>query len=478
MANLQEQIQDAGSGLDPNTSAELNQLASLRMAQQVGGSANDRQALFNILNGVAGASIPAQQQRMATLAAQQALTQMEPQGDDESDMRYQMRLIRTQRDAAAKYSPEMAASLNTQLLKLRAAEIEQQSLVDQNSRQNEEEADRHAQNQLVQGAEQAEAASGANYYLVGPDNRLIGRYDMYQANERQALAADKSSNPQARLYNQADYDKYVSTLQEIAERAKEAAAARAQMRAQLGIAPGSEGMLAAQYATGFAGRMTAPERAVAINTLQDRGVTLADQAAARADIAALQSGARAIGQRQANLAVIEQSLGPLGDKATGAIAALNPSQLRILNAALNFGRMHVNDPLVYRALTATQSLRTEYARLMRGGAMPDDHAMEEAKKLIPDNVTAAVMGKITDQIRNGEVPALEEGSNLALDAYVNPGKWRGLIALSSKLGIAVDDLAGPGAGGAPANGQAAASAAGGAAPPKTLVFDPTSGTFK
>lgn len=423
-----------GSGLplDPMTMQALQQQQLVQQVNAQGGTSAERANTMASQQAISSLfPSPAVQTAAKVQSALRDAQLTQKPGEGELD--FSIRQLQAQRDAVAQYSPESAAALNTQLTKLAEMKFEQNKLTAQDQRAQQEADDKH---KLFE----AQQAAGANQYLVGPDNKLIGRYDMYQQDDRLGLAKAKADNPTARLYNQADYDKYLDTMQEIAERARETAEYKRLSLLNTGIAPGSEGMLAAQYATGWSGRMSAPERAVAMNELQAKGVTLGDQAAARADISALQSGARTIGARQANISTIENSLGSLGDQATARLIGLNNGQLKLLNSFLNAGKAQTNDPAVYQAFLATQALRTEYARLLRGGSVPDDQSMLEAKGLIPDNLDGRAMAGITEQIRKGEVPALKNGSDLALDAYTNPAKWKGLITLSRKLGIKTDEL--------------------------------------
>lgn len=436
MADATQDFMQAGySGLpfDPVTMDMVQQQRMMQAAGPSYGSEQNRAAQASMQQGMFNLSPQAQQAQEMQAASQRAIANLSPQADHESDLDYQIRQLHAVREAVAPYSPEAALSYQQEIAKRTIQQQEQ-------ARLNEHEADMHAEHQRQQTIDDA---VGIPYHLVGPDNKPLGDFNLATPEGRQAFAkAQANAPPGSRAMNEDTYNKWQDTMAQIAAKAKDDAEAKKNALLNLGIDADDANEYAAQYATGWAGRMSAPERALAMHTLRTAGVTLGDQAAARADISALQSGARAIGQRQANIGTIEESLGGLGDQAVAKLAGLNQTDLKMVNRWLNAGRAELNEGPVYQAFLAVQALRTEYARLLRGGSIPDDQAMREAEGVIPNNLTSKAMGAIVDQIRKGEVPALKNGSDLALDAYSNPNKWKGLTTLASKLRLSVDSLAG------------------------------------
>src|SRR5579859_4292037 len=135
---------DPNSGLpiDPQTLQALQEQQLARSIAVTGGNARERMNDMGVATAVNTLfPTPAVQRARSVQAAMQAAT-LQP-NDGESDLDFSIRQLRAQRDAVAPIDPESAAGLNTRLLTLGQAKLEQAHLSAQDERAAEQEADVH-----------------------------------------------------------------------------------------------------------------------------------------------------------------------------------------------------------------------------------------------------------------------------------------------------------------------------------------------
>ena len=144
-----------------------------------------------------------QQARQVQTAMSQASAGIDPQGQGESDLDFSIRQVRAQRDAVAPFSPESAAAMNTQLLKLGEMKFQQSRLSTSDSRSAEQESDLHAErqaelpiHQLAGQEAQAQSKAGIPAYIMtnyDSGNPTFTPYDLSDPDSRQKYLADRAA---------------------------------------------------------------------------------------------------------------------------------------------------------------------------------------------------------------------------------------------------------------------------------------------
>ena len=193
---------DPNSGLpiDPQTMQALQEQQLARDISMTGGNARERQADMAIAQGV-NTLFPSPEMIRArnVQAAMQAATLQPNEG--ESDLDFSIRQLRAQRDAVATFDPESAAGLNTRLLTLGQAKLEQAHLTAQDARAAEQEGDLHAERQAdlpvrqLQGDQaQAQRQVGIPAYIgsnLSGTNPTFTPFDLSDPDSRAAYLAAK-----------------------------------------------------------------------------------------------------------------------------------------------------------------------------------------------------------------------------------------------------------------------------------------------
>ena len=218
-----------GMPLDPAT---LQQLQEQQMFQQLGGGrggagpTQDQAAMAQAVSSL----FPSQQvqQARAVQTALQQATAATPQNDGENDLDFSIRQLRAQRDAVARFDPQTAASMNTQLLKLGQMKFEQARLTAQDQRAGESESDLHAERSAqlpvrqLQGDEaQAQRATGILAYVgtgLTGSNPTFHPFDISDPDQRDAYMHARTQ-PGAVPLSQDTVEKIVASRQETLARA-------------------------------------------------------------------------------------------------------------------------------------------------------------------------------------------------------------------------------------------------------------------
>src|SRR5579859_5928744 len=193
---------DPNSGLpiDPQTLQALQQQELARNISMTGGNAAERMNDMGVATAVNTLfPTPAVQRARSVQAAMQAAT-LQP-NDGESDLDFSIRQLRAQRDAVAPIDPESAAGLNTRLLKLGQAKLEQAHLTAQDTRADEQESDLHAERvadlpvRQLQGEQaQAQREVGIPAYIgtnLSGTNPTFTPFDLSDPDSRAAYLAAK-----------------------------------------------------------------------------------------------------------------------------------------------------------------------------------------------------------------------------------------------------------------------------------------------
>jgi hypothetical protein len=232
---------NTGMPYDPATLQQLQQQEMMRYIAQGGGGAatrlNEQAAGLGISNLFPSQAV--QTARQVQTAMAQAQAGIDPQGNGESDLDFSIRQLRAQRDAVASVSPESAAAMNTQLLKLGEMRFQQSRLAAQDQRSAEQESDLHAERQAdlpvrqLQGQNAAaQAGTGIPAYL-GPQSGLSNfdlskfrMYDLSDPDQREQYLAARQQPGMVPL--SADgYSAVATKLAELKQRADDTADAKA-----------------------------------------------------------------------------------------------------------------------------------------------------------------------------------------------------------------------------------------------------------
>jgi hypothetical protein len=282
---------NSGMPLDPATMQALQEQNLMHEVAATGGTALERQnnaTLGRAANTLFPSLAMRQSQQMDAAMKAQNLVQQ----DGESTIDFSIRQLAAQQKAARDIDPVAAAQMNMQLVKLTNQQAEQAHLKAETTRLGLEN-DAATQQAAVRKAE------GTNYYLVGPDNKLIGRYNLDTGSPESAdFLQAKQQNPKARSMDEKTYNQWQDTLEQ--NKAKYAEVAENKRQADLAqvatISPETYDMAFRQYqATGkmdFTGLSRVPAVVMALrNSVAQRAAKenlSVDQAIANGQITATQ----------------------------------------------------------------------------------------------------------------------------------------------------------------------------------------------
>lgn len=171
---------------------------------------------------------------------------------------------------------------------------------------------------------------------------------------------------------------------------------------------------------------------------------------------------------------LENSIKPLGDQVIQALGGVTRFDATFVNKAVRYGRSAFSDPGEAKLAAALQSYVNEYARVINGGTgMTSDNAREDAMLVLNQNMGPAGIKAGINQLSNVETQVITNASDSAVELLSNPNKYRSLMKIQEKAGYSI----------LPTQADTAAVStpttppAGGGNTPKTLTYDPTTGTF-
>ena len=460
---------NSGLPLDPATMQALQQQQLARDISMTGGNARERMNDMGVATAV-NTLFPSPQM-IQSRAADQALkaTQL-TQNPGEPDLDFSIRKLAAQRDALNPIDPLAAAGLNTQLLKLGQAKLEQAHLTADTQRMGDE----HQQAVRQQTIEQA---TGIPIHLVGPNGKPLGDFDLSTDDGKQAYAAAKAQAPPGSVsMGDTQYAQHISRMQEIKERADEVAAAKARYgMGALGTFgdPKVEDLLASMAAKGV--RMPTGFRSQQQQLATFQGLLKKYDGLSTDDIAdlvgkgiidfgavqkATQTGATILGRVTAASGELD-AMTPI---ARDASAAVPRSDFVPLNQLTQMVRTGTSSPEQKRLYVATQSILNQFDMLAsRGGTDKDKRAalhkaLETADGPEAYNAALDMIIKESQVARAGALGAIRAGS----------------YGLAEQKAAAAT-TAPPSAPGAP---NAGASAPQPGQQPPVRAYDPTTGTFK
>jgi hypothetical protein len=451
------------------------------MGNQVAGTGGSAATRLNMMGMQQALStlFPSPQVQQA-VKVQNALKQAQvTQEPGESPLDFSIRQLQAQRDAVAPYSPESAAALNTQLVKLANMQFEQQHLVAQDQREqglaSAEEANLNAGLPQKQAEGQFATATG-HYAYVGaktPDGSLSFQpFDLTKPDQVQAMmqASQKLGSPPL----SADRAAALMQTTDMANLRIRSALAQAQMNngiwtPQAVAHAAVQSIFDPQAALMYRG----PEKSMVQQWYVDHDVSPIDIASAKTEYHALQTAASAAGRREGNMQTLENSIKPLGDQVLNTLKGVTRLDFAPLNSGIAAGRSQFSDPGEARYAAAMQSFVNEYARVISGGTgMNSDAARADAWNAIKKAQGPAGIQAAVDQLSNQETQIITNASSSAVEMLANPHKYQALSKIQKVAGFKVlpDD-----ADVAAANPQPAPPAA--AAPKTTLTYNPATGTF-
>ena len=417
---------------DPNALlAQQNQ----QIDKGLTGTLSDRGAALGQLFGrmLVGNPAVAQAQQVRQ-AASDAMSSVGPQGNDESDLTYQLRQARAMHDAVAPYDPNAAMQLADRIVTLHQAQQQQDLLSTRESGEKQEQLLR-AENigRLVVGSPDFKQSYGTISRFM-PDG--VTPNPDFDA-QRKALL-DK--NPGALVTTQQGWDTAKASLAEAAIKMEgELKVAKAKALAQIG-GPLTEDLTKsnieayAVHGPSAWNRLPPAERNAARMYMTAVGLHENDLLAAYNEAAAVKAEGVAAAHRVGNIDVLQNSLAPLGQNLVEAAQNVDRGRLSIINAAVRAGHLSFNDPNERRFALALNAFDTEYARAMSGGTgITQVGAREDTKALLPPSSDLAAIKAAVDQVVNKELASLKQAGDQALEVVANPQKYKALVKVQQAL---------------------------------------------
>lgn len=480
--SLMDQISAAGSSLDPEAASDLNQESALRMAHSFGGGANGQLGLFNILNGVQNSSLPAQQQRMGALAAQHAVAQLSPQGDDESDMDYAVRTTKAQRDAAMKYSPDMAAQLNTKLLLLAAQRQEQAKLGADTALESAQGRFENDQAGVLEaGLPLANATKNLAYVVSANPNNALGYdlkpFDLSTPDGNKAYLQARSA-PNTTVMSQEQAAKLM-TQADVAQQRRALEQMKLAMTYGQRLSPdalnyatymslGNPSLLRSLAGYGQSGAMIRSqimENMAAV--AKQNGITPQQLEAIQASVKAEGTSIGKLVPMLNNVQAYETLMRANGDKLKELIGKVDVTGVPAFEGAIRWAKANGGNIDTNLLRSVLNSFQSETAKILNSpnlsGGLPK-WAKEDMQQVISGKLDAPSMIKIINRLY-AEADIRRAG--ISSQIYNAQGTIGGMLGGQNSFGPT------PGAGGAPPSGTPGAGGAG-----STLTFDTATGTFK
>lgn len=436
--------QNSGLPLDPTTLQALQQQQLASQMDQQGGTPATRMNSTAVAQGVSNL-FPSQQvqqaQRVQTALRSAQLTQ----DPGESPLAFSMRQLQAQRDAIAPFSPESAAQMNTQLVKLAQMQFEQNRLTAADQRSNEEESDRHNAAVAALPGEQAKGrlaeAVDSTAFVVTPDKtNPLGfsakAFPVTTPEGTQALTDWAKRTGGAVVSG----DKYASmmTSGDVAQMRIAAELARAQAASGGPISKDAVNFLAGEsiFDPGQLSRAPFGIRQQIAQAKVDAGIQPQDEAQAKLEYKAMQTAVTRAGAREGNMATLENSMAGLGAQVNQTLAGVTRTDFQPLNALIRAGKTTFSDPAEQRYADALQSFVNEYARVISGGAnQSTDSARNEAWDLIAKNGGPAAIRAAVDQLGTKETGIIRDASASAVELMAKPSQYPTLTKAFTKLGF-------------------------------------------
>lgn len=430
----------SGLPLDPVTLQAMEQQQMLQNMDQQGGTANTRQNMAAISQGVSNL-FPSQQVQQATKVQNALKSAQLTQAPDEAPLDFSMRQLQANRNAIAPYSPESAAALNTQMMKLAQVKFEQQKLTAQDQRESVAASDKHAEEQAALPAKQAAgnfAAATQNIgYVPTKDNSPLGlsfkAFDVTDPAQLAAAkaAADKSGMPivspdhAATILNSADT----------------AATRYAQALATANLQYGNLDTDTVRHMAVDAifNPSAVPARGPAKMAIErfysDNGILPSDIAQAKTEYRALGNAASSAARREGNMAALQNSMQGLGSQVLQTLGGVSRTDFAPLNSAVMAGKTAFSDPGEARYAVAIQSLVNDYARVISGGTgVSSDAARTEAWSIVNKAQGPGAIRAAVDQMSNKETGIIKNGAASAVEMLANPKSYPSLLKIQMKAG--------------------------------------------
>lgn len=431
--------QSSGLPLDPMTMQALQQQQTLQNVDQQGGSANTRMNNATVAQGVSSL-FPSQQVQQAGQVQQALRSAQLTQDPNESALDFSMRQLQANRDAVAKYSPESAAALNTQLVKLAEVKFQQSRLTAEDQRSDTQETDRHNAAAAALPGQQAEgqlAAATKNLAYVGtPDSSPLGiSFKAFDTSNPDDLTAITAAAKKGGLVMSADKAATIMSSANTADiRMAQALAVANQQYGSL--TPDTVRHMAVQSIFDPAAvPARGPAKAAVQNFFEANGIQPSDIAQAKLEYRALGNAASSAARKEGNMKALQNSVSGLGGQVIQTLGGVSRTDFAPLNNLIMTGKTAFSDPGEARYGAAVQSFVNDYGRVINGGTgVTSDAARADAWGMLNKAQGPAAVRAVIDQLSNKETGIIMQGSAAAVEMLANPKQYPSLLRIQEKAG--------------------------------------------
>lgn len=412
---------------------------------------------------------------------------------DEDPLAKQQRLASAVASGMANISPQIALKANMQAVALQQASAQQSLLTEQtkNTVSARESTDTKVaaekQGQVYQVHGVATGKDGLPVYKAVGDpvsmyNGDGSRNPDFNTQLQKNIADAKAQGLQSPQFT--TVDKFQNSKDQVAmirAQAQASAADRKASAAQSGLTDAAVGnsFVMSIVAPNMTTRFSQVDKERMANFAASKGISAIDVAAAQSQMKALNAAAVAQGTRVGNIKVMEQSISAkngLADQVLQTLDKVDRTRFPALNAGIVTMKNAAGSPEESRYHVAMQGLITEYARVISGAqGVTSDQAREQATDLLKAAGNPAAIRAAVDQIKNGELAAINQGSDQAIELIAHPERYGAIVRVQTKAGIPftspdVQDPVSP----PTHSGEVAAKPA---APAGVKIYNPSTGKF-
>lgn len=401
------------------------------------------------------------QAKKISSAMQQIIQQSSDGADpDEDPMSKQLRLSQAVAAGMAGISPAIALKANMQAVALQEAQNQQRLLTQQ--------GDYSAANTEALKAKTDAEKLNANYVTYGtikgkdglPVYKTVGdpvalynsdgsRNPDFNKQLQANIAAAKAQGMDSPQFNTVDKFQNAKDNQAMIRAQAQANAADKKASGGMGLtnAAVANSLVMGVVAPNMITRMSREDKEAMMNFAASKGISGIDIAAAQSQMKALNSAAVAQGTRVGNIQVMEQSIGGKGglaDQVLDSLDKVDRTRFPAINAGIIAGKQAVGSPEEARYHVAMQGLITEYARVISGAqGITSDDARHSAEDILRRSNSPEAIKAAIDQIKNGELKAIQNGSDQAIELIAHPERYGAIVRLQMKAGIPVTSVADP-----------------------------------
>lgn len=398
------------------------------------------------------------QARQVSAAMQQIIQNSnENSPSDESPIDKQQRLAQAVAAGMANISPQIALKANMQAVAMQQAKQQQALLQAQTANEQQTTADNVVKNdaakmgQVYQVHGVATGKDGLPIYkavgdpipMYNPDGSKNPDFNtQLQANialaKQQGLSAPQFST----------VDKFQNSKDQVALIRAQAQAAQADKKAQssMGLTPDAvaNSAVLSIVAPNTVTRFSKDDKEAIANFMAQRGISGVDAAAAQSQMRALNAASVAQGTRVGNITTMEQSIdgkNGLAQQVLNTLGGVDRTRFPALNSGIVAMKNAAGSGPEAAYSTAIQGLVTEYARVISGGTgITSDEARKQATDLLSKASSPEAVRAVVAQIRDGELKAIKNGSDQAIELIAHPERYGAIVRLQQKAGIPVVGL--------------------------------------